>query len=459
MVSEIPGMIDTPSRNFAVQLFNEHADEAALLYAQRAQLLATPPATGWTRLTSLEQRLEAHVDALRVGSELALATWSARKAAEPDAGEMYVGAGLLSANGQWKALHDLATGADPWTSETEDALTDALTRELPRDVEPAFRSLGSDHTLWTCVLLDVSARRRCDRRGFAIAALRSTDARVQVAAIRAIAELRDRRATTALHNAILTHSDGYLRSEAALALAKVADAHVVARCSDAARTENWPVLCLGITGGRSAVAVLLNLIDAGRATAHSLLGLGLLGEVGAVQPLIAHLGDHPLSPTAALALDLITGAALMESAVVEEIHEDELFDYETNSLTRSAEALDPGSGSNGTEERLSTDPERWRAWWAANCSRFAHGVRYRAGAPHTPNALVQCLTSDASSRTLRELAHNELTIRYGADVAFSTAMTVAEQKGALSRYVAWGKSEAARFKAGGWYYGGRLAPA
>jgi len=446
-------LTDSARRDFAVQLYEEHIDEAALLYLQRVTRLNNPLATEWNRLSPVEQRIEAHVDALVLGGELALSTWTNRESAQDDVGELYVGARLLARRGDWNALRSIEVGPGKRAAETARALADSLTEELPRDADAPFRILGSSEAVWSCALLEVVARRRSDRHDVAMDALRSSDPVVLAAAARALGELRNRRATGMLHRA-MDHHDATVRSDAALALAKLGDAHVVARCADAAGMEDWPRLCLGLAGGPDATTVLLRAIEGGRATEAALLSLGSLGDVRAVEPLISCLGDHPLATTAALVLDVITGAGLTEEVVIEEdVHEDELFSHEKECLTPESTVVT----ARETVTRLSTSPDQWRAWWDVHGRRFKPAVRHRAGKLVTPDLLLDGLKSEATPRVIRELTHNELAIRYACDVVFSPEVTVQQQERAIHAYDTWASTQARGFQAGRGYYAGRLA--
>src|SRR5437867_8681097 len=70
-------------RAFKIELYQEHLEEAAFLYQQRLALFRDPEIS-WRKIGEFEDRLEAHVDALVVGEELALEVCRARvKAGEP----------------------------------------------------------------------------------------------------------------------------------------------------------------------------------------------------------------------------------------------------------------------------------------------------------------------------------------------------------------------------------------
>ena len=74
----------TSTRQFNIELYREHLDEASFLYQQRLAYLHDPEVK-WPELANWEDRFEAHVDALVIGEDLALEICRQR-AAEGDAG-------------------------------------------------------------------------------------------------------------------------------------------------------------------------------------------------------------------------------------------------------------------------------------------------------------------------------------------------------------------------------------
>jgi hypothetical protein len=189
-----------------------------------------------------------------------------------------------------------------------------------------------------------------------------------------------------------------------------------------------------------------------------LLALGLLGDISAVEILLANLSRPASAATAALALNLITGAEIYEEAFIpEEIDEDELFPEEVERFRRGQPPTRPdGSPFGITITRLSQKPEDWIHWWSKNRARFHPPVRYRNGEPYSPACLLKNLEAEKSPRQVRQLAYEELVIRYGADFPFETDMPVAWQEKAIAEYAGWVRANGDRFRAGEWYFAGKL---
>ena len=161
-----------------------------------------------------------------------------------------------------------------------------------------------------------------------------------------------------------------------------------------------------------------------------------------------------------MALQLITGAQLYEDVFIpDEIDEDELFEEEREKLQQGQIPTRPDGQPFGTNiTRLSLKPEDWQKWWTENKRHFDPKIRYRHGKPYSPACLLEILESEQSRHKVRQLAYEELVIRYGVDFPFETDMFVTQQKQALAQYTDWIKANSSRFHEGEWYFAGQLMP-
>lgn len=69
---------------------------------------------------------------------------------------------------------------------------------------------------------------------------------------------------------------------------------------------------------------------------------------------------------------------------------------------------------------------------------------------------MNLLASENSPRLIRQMAYEELVVRYNADFAFETDMPVADQVEAIAAYRAWVAEQKNRFNDGQWYFSGRI---
>jgi hypothetical protein len=189
-----------------------------------------------------------------------------------------------------------------------------------------------------------------------------------------------------------------------------------------------------------------------------LFALGILGDVAAIPVLLAHLPQKELAPAAALGLNVITGAELYEKAFIPEVmDEDELFEDEKDQVNKGQPVLRPDGKPYGENVvRLSQKTEDWQQWWAANKPRFKAGIRYRSGVLFGPGVLVENMAFEKTPRKIRQLAYEELVIRYDADIPFETEMPVKQQQAAVAKWKGWISANEERFTPGEWYLGGQL---
>jgi hypothetical protein len=85
-------------------------------------------------------------------------------------------------------------------------------------------------------------------------------------------------------------------------------------------------------------------------------------------------------------------------------------------------------------------------------------LRYRFGKPYSPAGLLETLLSETSPYRARQLAIEELKIRYNADFPIEADMPVVRQEKILPQIAQWVESNEARFQRGVWYFAGRPMP-
>lgn len=175
-----------------------------------------------------------------------------------------------------------------------------------------------------------------------------------------------------------------------------------------------------------------------------------------VPVLLSLLADPQRAPSAALALNLITGAGLYEEVFLPEpIDEDEFFESELEKYKKGEPLYPPGEEPGTNLIRLSLNSTAWQTWWDQNKSQFDSRLRYRNGKPFSPSCLLENLEFEKSPPVIRQLAYEELVIRYGIDFPFETTMFVSKQKEALAIFREWIGANGSRFQPGIWYFAGR----
>lgn len=448
----------TSIRNFLIELYQEYLEEASFLYEQRLTLFDDPEIT-WKDIEDFEERFEPHIDGLVVGEDLALEVCK-QQAKEGDFGELHAAIRLFCRQNRKELVLQVLEELDPEDTEKMQAVSDALKHELQEEWHEEFiQMLSEGDQKLISILANVFSFRRLKAGTELLKALETSPIDSLPKVISALGRLGEQAARRPLLR-YLAHEDESVRLATALTLLRLGEEQTINQCMQHAPSQSWPSIPLGLGGNRSAVNVLLEKAKAGNAEGECLIALGLLGDISAIFTLAANIARQELAQTAATALNLITGAELYEEVFIpEEIDEDELFEEELEKFKQGQIPTRPDGQPFGiTITRLSQKPEDWQKWWAENKSRFNIGIRYRNGKPYSPACLLENLESEKSPRQVRQLAYEELVIRYGVDFPFETDMFVAQQKQAIAKYAEWLKANSSRFKEGVWYFAGQLMP-
>jgi uncharacterized protein (TIGR02270 family) len=442
-------------RTFLIELYREYLEEASFLYEQRLALLDDPEIS-WKDLGEFEERFEAHIDGLMVGEELAVEVCMER-VEKGDFGELHAAVRVFCRRKRKDLVLRVLEGLELEDIDKGNAVADALKDELPGEWQGKFIEMlaerGDDPKL-VFVLASVFGHRRVGATAELLNTMPKASVSVLPKVLRALGRLRDRDIRDGLLR-YLRHDDVLVRETAALAVLRAGNRDFLDQIRDQARVGGSLVIPLGLAGDRSALEILLGATWIGQAKAEIPVAMGLLGDVAAVQKLLSSLEDPEAVESAALAMQIITGAQLYEEVFVpEEIDEAELSEEEHDKWKAGERPMRPDGRPFGTTvQRLSADPGRWKKWWAENGSRFDSSIRYRNGKPFSPACLLETLESEKSTRFVRQMAYEELVIRYDLDVPFETDMPVLQQTRAL--VLLSDRTRGGRFGDGAWYFAGR----
>lgn len=451
-----PSRVARSPRRFYVELYEEHLEEASFLYAQRLTLLDDLEVS-WMTVGEWDERLEAHIDALVVGEDLALEVCT-QHAGEGDFGELFAAVCVFCRQKRFDLLRKTIEALDPEDSEKLHAVADALKYECHAEWQPELlRVLPPNDARMRFLQATLCGYRRMrEAREWNRIVEGDTPAVIGRVAW-ACGRIGNKDVKSILRQA-MAHEDGAVRSAAVLALLRLGDHQFIQESLGTVSDRSTPWSTVAVGASPTLVNLLLSRVARSTPTSDELLALGMLGDVAAVPVLLALLSQEELAPAAALGLNVITGAELYEKAFIPEVmDEDELFEDEKDQVRKDQPVLRPDGKPYGENVvRLSQKTEDWQQWWNANKQRFIIGVRYRSGVPFSPGALVENLAFEKTPRKVRQLAYEELVIRYGADIPFETDMPVTQQQTVIAKWKSWVTANEGRFKPGEWYLGGQL---
>lgn len=442
-------------------LYIEHLEELSILY-ERHRMLSRNPHLKWVELSDLEQRFEPHIDALVIGDDAALSICE-QQIIQDDYGERYGALRVICRQNKHTMLEDCLGAMDLGDKKNIRAASDALCLDLPESFQDeCIQFLLNKSPEHIQLGARIIAFRRLDFAQELFDALRChpDEKETVLCLIHALGRLRPRYGTEFLLNFLhSTHKD--VVDAAVTALVRIGERRALNECMAFIGPGDWPKLSLGLYGDKSTLTdsfFSVSNLDETEAPALShdhVIALSLLGNIAAIPELIQCLENPDLAETAAMSLNLLTGAPLFEDIFVPDVIDpDDLFDDERE-LWEKGQLYPLGKEPGTMVHRLSQKPENWQLWWRKKQRRFDPEMRYRNGKLYSPACLLENLKSPDSPNLIRRLAHEELVIRYGIDVPFETHMTVFQQLRAIETYMIRLKNNPDGFVEGLWYYNGK----
>lgn len=459
---------------FYWEMYEEYIEEGSFLYEQRIGLYDDIELS-WLDIEQFEERIEAHLDGLVVGRELAVKV-AEEHADGSDAGELFMAISLFCRQNRKDLVDGVIDELDAGDEEVDKAVADALIFEAPFAWLKEWSNKPNivQDAYWFNILILVIGFRRLGAGAFIAAELQDMNVAARDGTplntalcknmVMALGRLQHREAA----DSVVVHmqsDDEALQAEAVLALLRMGDKRAVAHLlelMDDPKAPRWAMRLLAMSGGQTESEALL----AKPLTANNIIALGWLGDSVAVSKLIAALKNSSFTEEAAEALQVITGANLEEDALIPEAIDEDLLTKKE--LTKHREALaagepspliDPNDPPGETIERLSQDHAQWEEWWDKHRKKFKAGARYREGRPFGPQALLEQLVADTKLPRLREYAFHEMAIRYDLNSAFELELPVAQQRQLLNDWLPEVKKAAKKFATGRWYFAGKLMDA
>lgn len=436
-------------------------EEVLLAWIQRLPIAGER----WQSASFIEQRLLAGIDALAALGPAALGHLDALTLGNPTCTPAHLSAltmvlGSIAGRDTLALAERLLHEQESVSPEWADAFGAALALVPHPDASRlALRYAHSAHVAHRALGVRALVRRGVlDRDLLAKAAL--DDPLVAAEALPTFGQLTTREEASAILDQAIERSEENPALRSATLRAVSANCHLSAEAllfqdfHEKGSAEAG--ILLAQNSGRAGANKLLEWVRP-RPTAAGAAALGWTGLVDAVPVLIGALAsaDDPVQAASAEALERITGARLFEEVEIqpERIMDPDVPDPVPDDKPALAQRVSsprdqPESGSPDRIERLTRDPQRWRAWWAQNGANFGRELRYRRGYPWSPQIVWTELGRALATPGDRRWLKHELSLRTGALLLCDPHDFVAHQELVLAAFEA--TAVASRVTPGSW---------
>ncbi|WP_055136627.1 TIGR02270 family protein [Pseudomonas corrugata] len=412
-------------------VIEQHAEDASFLANLRDDALHAPH-YDIEHLGILDNRLDAHLDGLRIAARNGLETLLSQLG--PHAiGEMFACVVLAFESANGKVLSQLSEHLRS-AAETErgylmalgwldwEQLSPWIDRMLAAP-EPMFRRLG----------LAACGMHRHDPGPALLDGLCDTDPSVLARAARTAGELRRRELLPSIR-AHCRHPEAATRFWANWAAVQMGDQPALEPLRQFAERPGqfqYRALCALLVWQElePSIAWIRQLVQDPRDLRIGIQALGLLGDPVCVPWLIQQMSNLPYARVAGEAFSMITGADL----ALLDLELQDLPDFNAGPNDNPA---DPDVAMDPDENLPWPDPRPIEAWWQANGGQFQVGTRYLLGLAHSERSFQQVLI--CGQQRQRIAAACGLARFRPNEVLFPTSAPIWRQKRLLGMTAAFG---------------------
>ena len=411
---------------FIEEVVSQHAEETAILWIHRDSAVHAPH-YGLPDLVELEERIEAHLEGLRIAGD---AGWGqvalALKHGEP--GEVFAAGMLALESGVPEKLamvFDVAAASPEAARGLVSALgwverkrLAGIVRDMLTRGAPLMRTLG----------IAACAVHRADPGQALVEGVVDPDPGLRARSLRTAGMLKRLDLLPSVARAY-GDEDEACRFWAAWSGAMMKDANAIARLRAFARPGSPYAarafeVALRAMDPTAAVEWLKTIGKHAELRRLLIIGSGIVGNPVSVHWLIRQMTDPEHARVAAEAVAMITGVDIVEADLEGEW----------------PEGFEAGPSDDPEDEDVEMDPDEdlpWPepaavdAWWDANKARFKSGQRYLLGVPVAPGPLQQVLRTGTQRQ--RYSAAMEIALSAPEAPLFETRAPGKRQQALLAR--------------------------
>ena len=413
-------------------MIEQHAEEACFLILLHDHAVRAPH-YDLDDLSKLDERIDAHLDGLRIAGSTGLETLLTQLGPHT-VGEMFASVLLAFEAANAKELSLLSEHLRSAT-ETERGYLMALGWLDWERVSPWIeRMFASPEPLFHRLGLAACGMHRHDPGPILLTELSHADPSVLARAARTAGELRRRDLLPTIRTHRL-HENAATRFWANWATAQMGDEQALEPLRQFAEQPGefqYRALCVLLAWQERgpSVAWIRQLVQDPRDRRIGIQALGLLGDPVCVPWLIQQMSDLPYARVAGEAFSLITGADLA------------LLDLELQALPDfdagpNDDPEDPNVAMDPDENLPWPDPQAIERWWQANSGHFPAGTRYMLGLAHSEHSFQQALIHGQQRQRIAAACG---IARYRPnEVLFPTSAPAWRQKRLLGMTAAFGR--------------------
>lgn len=412
-------------------IVEQHAEEAAFLWLLRDVSIKAPHYT-LKDIAELDERVEAHIDGLRIAGD---AGWDICKAylQYEESGEIFAATVLALESGVYERMTDILAVVDR-VPETVRGLISAFGWVDPGSLQGTVKTfLDSGSTLLRYIGIAACAIHRVDPGKYLTASLASDNTVLQARSLKAVGELKrnDLRSVVCENLTNQAESCRFWAAWSGALLGESNSVDVLLRFvgTDSPFNSHALQLVLRSMSTEGAQQFLKQFAQGPENIRDLIVGCGIVGHTSYIPWLIETMSNPQLARSAGESFSMMTGVDIAYEDLEGEM----------------PEGFEAGPTDNPEDEVVAVDPdedlpwpspERIQRWWEVNKHQFRSGERYLCGKPIT---VQHCrhITRTGYQRQ-RNAAALELALLSKEEALFETRapgfrqMKMLEQPGALA---------------------------
>jgi len=412
--------------NVIPHIISQHAEEAAFLWLLRDAAVHAPH-YDLKDLAKLDDRIEAHLDGLRIAGE---AGWRAceENLSFEEPGEVFAAAvvALESQRNDWLEVVYALLEKVP---ETKRAFISALDWVDPRCLQGTVKGLlDSDSSFWQCVGINACVSHRVNPGALLVRSLQSDDPVLRACCCKAVGQLGLKDQLPQLRQTLAgtEEKSRFWAAWSALLLGERGSALELVKQVAADSSELQPEalnLLLRVLSCSESQAWLKALMAQPERLRTVIIGVGISADPLYVPWLIQQMQTPEVARVAGEAFTNISGVDLA--------YDDLKGEWPAGFEAGPSEHPEDESVEMDADEDLPwPDPELIQDWWQKNSARFPAGQRYLLGELITVSHCQEVLKKGQQRQ--RQAAALELALRQSGSVLFEVASSGARQQKLLA---------------------------